>query len=359
MTARANPDTPAEAGPLPARFERVVDGKQTGLFVLANRGCVEIRVTNYGGRIVSWLAPDRDGNLADIVLGYDNLQDYIDSKEPYFGATIGRYANRIARGRFTLDGIEYNIPPNNGPNSLHGGPKGFHAVVWDARQPDPRTLELTLLSPDGDQGFPGNLRVKMVYALTDDNALTITYEAVTDKPTIVNLTNHSFFNLHGAGGGDIGGHLLEIRASHCTPTDAAHIPTGEIAPVAGTPFDFRRLAPIGERKGLNFVLDRPATPAVAPGDDGLFLAARAIGPETGRVLEVRTDQPGLQLYCADNLDDSFRGKHGKTYGRRSALCLETQLFPDSPNHAHFPSPILRPGETYRHTCVYKTAISPP
>ncbi|OAM88293.1 galactose mutarotase [Termitidicoccus mucosus] len=352
MTTRANPNTPAEAGPPPARFERVVDGKQTGLFVLANRHGVEIRVTNHGARIVSWLAPDRDGNLADIVLGYDTIQDYISSREPYFGAAIGRCANRIARGRFTLDGVEYSIPPNNGPNALHGGPKGFHAVVWDARQPDPRTLELALLSPDGDQGFPGNLRVKMVYTLTDDNELKITYEAVTDRPTIVNLTNHSFFNLHGAGSGDIGGHLLEIRAGHCTPTDAAHIPTGEIVSVAGTPFDFRRPAPIGERKGLNFVLDPYGTRTARP----LPIAARVVEPHSGRVLEVRTDQPGLQLYCSDSLPAGITGKQGKPYGRRSALCLETQRFPDSPNHANFPSATLRPGETYRHVCVYKTAV---
>ncbi len=355
MTACANPNPPVEAGPPPAGFESVVDGRQTGLFILANRHGVEIRVTNHGARIVSWLAPDRDGNLADIVLGYDNLPDYLASPEPYFGAAIGRCANRIARGRFTLDGVECTIPPNNGPHALHGGPKGFHAVVWDARQPDPRTLELALLSPDGDQGFPGNLRVKMVYALTDDNELKITYEAVTDRPTIVNLTNHSFFNLHGAGSGGIGGHLLEICAGHCTPADAAHIPTGEIAPVAGTPFDFRRPAPIGGRKGLNFVLDRPAGPDLASGR-ALPLAARAIGPETGRVLEVRTDQPGLQLYCSDSLPAGITGKQGKPYGRRSALCLETQRFPDSPNRAHFPSATLRPGETYRHVCVYKTAV---
>jgi aldose 1-epimerase len=326
----------------------------TGLFVLANAGGVELCVTSHGARIVSWLAPDRRGIPGDIVLGFDNVQAYINSAEPYFGAAIGRFANRIARGRFTLGGVEYRLPVNNAPNTLHGGPKGFHTVVWDTRQPDARTLELTHFSPDGDQGFPGNLRVGMRYTLTDDNALVITYEAVTDKPTVVNLTNHSFFNLRGAGAGDIGGHLLSIRAGHCTPTDATLIPTGEIAPVSGADRDFRLPAPIGarRRRGLNFVLDRAGA-----GTDGVFPAARVVEPESGRVLEVLTDQPGLQLYCGDALDGSIKGKGGKPYGRRSAFCLETQNFPDAPNHHNFPSSILRPGETYRHTCIYKTSVS--
>lgn len=335
---------PTRSGLHHRRFRQFIGGKQSGLFVLANTRGVEICVTSYGARIVSWLAPDRDGTPGDIVLGYDNIQSYIDSPEPYFGAAIGRYANRIARGRFTLDGIEYRIPVNNAPNALHGGPNGFHTVVWETRQPDTRTLEFTHLSPDNDQGFPGNLRVNMVYALTDDNALAITCEATTDKPTVVNFTNHTFFNLDGAGSGDIGAHLLSIHASHCTPVDATHIPTGEIASVAGTPFDFRHPAPIGARKGLNFVLDRAAP------------AAHAVSQKTGRVLEVLTDQPGLQLYCADKLPPGITGKNNHPYTPRSAFCLEPQHFPDSPNHPAFPSTVLRPGQTYRHTCIYKTLV---
>ncbi|MDR2674758.1 MAG: galactose mutarotase [Opitutaceae bacterium] len=352
------PAAPSLAAARPAipvkSFGALPDGRAARLYTLANLQGVKVSVTNYGARIVSWIVPDRDGNPGDIVLGFDNVQDYINSKERYFGAAIGRYANRISRGRFTLDGVEYRISPNEGPNALHGGPGGFHAILWDTRQPDARTLECTRLSPDGDQGFPGNLQVRMRYTLTDDNALVITYEAVTDRPTVVNLTNHSFFNLRGAGAGDIGGHLLSIRAGHCTPTDDMLIPTGEIAPVSGADRDFRLPAPIGarRRRGLNFVLDRAGA-----GTAGVFPAARVVEPESGRVLEVLTDQPGLQLYCGDALDGSIKGKDGKTYGRRSALCLETQNFPDSPNHHNFPSSILRPGETYRHTCIYKTSVS--
>jgi aldose 1-epimerase len=349
------PAAPSFAATQPAipvkSFGTLPGGRTARLHTLANSQGVKITVTDYGARIVSWISPDRDGNPGDIVLGFDSVQDYISSKERYFGAAIGRYANRIARGRFTLDGMEYRISSNDGPNALHGGPGGFHAILWGIRQPDARALEFTHISADGDQGFPGALRVKIVYILTDDNELKITYEAVTDKPTVVNLTNHSFFNLDGAGSGDIGGQLLAVHAGHWLPIDAMYIPTGEIASVAGTPRDFRQSAPIGGRKGWSFVLDRTGA-----GRDGLHLAARLVAPKSGRVLEVRTDQPGLQVYCGDNLDGAIKGKAGKPYTRRSSICLETQHFPDSPNNPHFLPTVLRPGETYRHTCVYKTSV---
>jgi aldose 1-epimerase len=289
--------------------------------------------------------------------------DYVNSADPYFGAAIGRYGNRIADGRFILGGVEYKIPANNGENALHGSPRGFQAFVWDTRQPDRRTLEFTHRSPDDDQGFPGDLRVKMVYILTDDNELKITYTATTDKPTVINLTHHSFFNLHGAGNGTVNDHLLTIAASRYTPVSAALIPTGVLPGVDGTPFDFRKPTLIGARIDANdihlkngadydhnWVRDHPVAA------DTLFLAARAVEPKSGRVLEVRTDQPGVQFYGGNFLDGAIKGKGGKTYGHRTAFCLETQHFPDSPNQPGFPATTLRPGETYRHTCVYKTAV---
>lgn len=341
-----------------AKFQKQIGGKTSDLFVMTNKQGVEICVTSYGARIVSWLTPDRDGKMDDIVLGYDNVRDYIDSKEPYFGAAIGRYGNRIAKGKFTLDDVEYTIPINNTPNALHGGPGGFQSVVWDARQIDDATVEFQLLSKDGDQGFPGNLRVTMVYALTDANELRISYKATTDKPTVINLTHHSFFNLHGAGNGTVNDHFLMIAADKYTPVTNVLIPTGEIAPVAGTPMDFRTPTAIGARvdapfdqlnNGLgydhNWVLNRTG--------NALQLAATVTDPRSGRVLEVFTTEPGLQFYGGNFLDDSFKGKGGKAYGFRSALCLETQHYPDSPNQKNFPSTVLRPGEIYTHECVYK------
>ncbi|AWI09870.1 aldose epimerase family protein [Ereboglobus luteus] len=363
---RNETSAPTKSGLHRERFQKVIDGKQSDLFVLTNSKGVEICVTSYGARVVSWLVPGRDGKMEDIVLGYDNVQGYIDSNEPYFGAAIGRFGNRIAKGKFTLDGNEYTVPINNAPNALHGGTKGFQAVVWNTRQPDSRTLEFNIVSPDGDQGFPGNLGVKMVYTLTDDNELKITYEAMTDKPTVLNLTHHSFFNLLGAGNGSINDHLLTLNASRYTPVSDVLIPTGQIASVDGTPMDFRKPTVVGSRLDQNFeqlkngagydhnwVLDRPASDA---GTGKLFLAARVVEPRSGRVLEVRTDQPGIQFYGGNFLNDSFKGKQGKTYGHRSAIVLETQRFPDSPNQPAFPSTVLRPGETYRHICIYKTLV---
>ncbi|OAM86933.1 galactose mutarotase [Termitidicoccus mucosus] len=362
-----------KSGLLRTDFQQEIDGKKSDLYVLTNKNGVEIAVTSYGARVVSWLTPDRAGKFDDIVLGYDNVQGYVASAEPYFGAAIGRYGNRIAKGRFTLDGAHYAIPANNGENALHGGPRGFQSFVWDTRQPDHRTLEFTHLSQDGDQGFPGNLQVKMVYTLTDDNELKITYEATTDKPTPVNLTHHSFFNLHGTRDGTdgdrlrtINDHLLTLHASHYTPVAPDLIPTGELPAVEGTPMDFRAPVPIGARINADFtqlkngagydhnwILDRPATDA---GTGKLYLAARAVEPASGRVLEVRTDQPAIQFYGGNFLNDTFKGKHGKTYAHRTAFCLETQHYPDSPNQPAFPSTILRPGQTYRHLCIYKTLV---
>ncbi|MDF9832295.1 aldose 1-epimerase [Ereboglobus sp. PH5-5] len=339
-------------------FQKQIDGKQADLFVMRNNKGVEICATNYGARIVSWLAPDRGGNMEDIVLGYESVQDYIDSKEPYFGAAIGRFGNRIANGKFTLDGVEYTIPINNAPNALHGGPAGFQSIVWDARQVNPATVEFRLLSKDGDQGFPGNLAVTMTYALTDDNELKISYRATTDKPTVINLTHHSFFNLHGAGNGSVNDHILTINADNYTPVSSALIPTGEMASVSGTPMDFRQPTVIGARVDADFeqlkngagydhnwVLNKPG--------GGLQFAAKIIEPKSGRVLEVRTTEPGMQFYGGNFLNASLKGKGGKTYDARTAFCFETQHFPDSPNQKNFPSTVLRPGETYTQECVYK------
>ncbi|MDR1789395.1 MAG: galactose mutarotase [Opitutaceae bacterium] len=336
------------SGLAPENFQRRLAGRQTGLFVLQNNRGEEVCLTNYGARIVSWLVPGRDGSVADIVLGFDTLDAYLASPEPYFGAAIGRFANRIACGRFALDGIEHRLALNDGPNTLHGGPGGFHSRVWDVLRHDARSVEFALLSPHGDQGFPGNLRVRLQCELADDGALSLVTTAETDRLTVVNFTNHSFFNLNGAGSGDIDGHILAIRAGHYTPVDDHLIPTGEIAPVAGTPFDFRDPAPIAGRLGRNLILDGQVAA------DGLRHAARVIAPESGRILDVLTNQPGLQLYCGQLLDGAIKGKGGLTYGRRSALCLEPQHFPDSPNHPSFPSTQLRPSTLFRHICVYRS-----
>ena len=302
-------------------------------------------------------------NPATFVLGFDNLDGYL-AKEPYFGALIGRYGNRIGNARFKLDGAEYKLPANDGPNSLHGGLRGFDKRVWTAREihGEHPALELTYLSKDGEEGYPGNLSAKVVYSLTDDNALRIDYTATTDKDTVLNLTNHSYFNLAGEGNGDNLKHEIMINADRFTPIDGTLIPTGELRKVENTPFDFRKPALIGARidaddeqikfgKGYdhNFVLNRSGT--------GLSLAARVTDAESGRVLEVLTTQPGLQFYTGNFLDGSIHGKGGKTYGRRSAFCLETQHFPDSPNKPSFPSTVLKPGETYRESTVFRFSTS--
>jgi aldose 1-epimerase len=344
-------------------FGKMADGKLIDLYTLTNHQGMRVAITNYGGIVVSIVVPDSKGRVADVVLGFDNLEGYL-AKEPYFGALIGRYGNRIGNARFKLNGVEYKLPANDGPNSLHGGFQGFDKRVWTAREirGEHPALELTYLSKDGEEGYPGDLRAKVVYSLTDDNALRIDYTATTDKETVVNLTNHSYFNLAGEGNGDILKHEIMINADRFTPIDGTLIPTGELRKVENTPFDFRKPAMIGARidaddeqikfgKGYdhNFVLNRSGA--------GLSLAARVTDPGSGRVLEVLTTQPGLQFYTGNFLDGSVHGKGGKSYGRRSAFCLETQHFPDSPNKPSFPSTTLKPGQTYRESTVYRFSTS--
>lgn len=338
-----------------------VDGQEVFLYTLSNARGAEARITNYGGIVVSLKMPDRNGKLDDIVLGFDNLDGYLKNGGFYIGAIIGRYGNRIAKGRFTLNGVEYKLATNNGENHLHGGVKGFDKVVWDAkplRTKSGAALELTYLSRDGEEGYPGNLRVKVIYTLTDSDELKIDYSATTDKDTIVNLTSHSYFNLAGQGNGSILNHQLMINAANFTPIDATSIPTGELRSVKGTPFDFTRLTAIGahineadEQLKLgtgydhNFVLD---------GRSGVLrLAAKASEPTTGRVMEVWTTEPGLQFYTGNFLDSTITGKGGKVYQQRYGFCLETQHFPDSPNKPQFPSTVLRKGGSYHTTTIYR------
>ena len=339
------------------------DGVSVYIYTLTNSKGMEARITNYGGILVSLVVPDKSGKLDDIVLGYDSLSGYI-KNSPYFGALIGRYGNRIAKGKFTLEGKEYSLAVNNGANTLHGGLKGFDKVVWDAKERKGKSglsLVLTYLSKDGEEGYPGNLRVKVVYTLTDNNELKIDYTATTDKATVVNLTHHSYFNLAGAGMGDILSHELTINASKFTPIDEGLIPTGELKDVAGTPFDFTKPAQIGSRinaddqqlkfgKGYdhNFVLERKGK--------GMTLAARAEEKTTGRVMEVFTTEPGVQFYSGNFLDGTNIGKKGAAYKFRYGFCLETQHFPDSPNEPKFPSTVLKPGKKYSTSTVYKFSV---
>jgi aldose 1-epimerase len=334
-----------------------VGGAAVSIFTLTNRNGVEAKITNYGGIITSLKVPDSKGVLADVVLGFDTLDDYVTKNSPHFGATIGRYGNRIGKARFSLNGKEYKLAANNGENSLHGGNIGFNKVVWTPRElPDGR-LELTYFSKDGEEGYPGNLKVTVVFTLTDTNALRIEYSATTDKDTVVNLTNHTYFNLKGAGNGDILDHRVAINASKYTPVDAGLIPTGELRSVAGTPFDFHNPHAIGERinandeqlklgKGYdhNWVLDRKSS-------NGLEGAAEVTAG--GRTLEVYTTEPGVQFYTGNFLDGTLKGKGGKVYAQRSGFCLETQHFPDSPNQPKFPSTVLKPGQTYKTTTEFR------
>ena len=342
-------------------FGKTPDGQPVDLYVLSNKNGVEAAITNYGGAVVSLKVPDRNGKFGDVVLGYDALDGYVNDKS-YFGAIVGRYGNRIGHAQFSIDGKTYTLAKNNGENSLHGGIKGFNKAVWAAKElpaKNGQSLELTYLSKDGEEGFPGNLHVRVVYTLTDSNELKIEYSATTDKKTVVNLTNHTYFNLAGPGSGDILGHQLVIEADKFTPVDASLIPTGELRDVPGTPLDFGKATAIGARIDQddeqlklghgydhNFVLRRAAGAPIS-------LAARVVEPNTGRVLEVWTTEPGVQFYTGNFLDGTARGKGGLTYARRSAFCLETQHFPDSPNQPKFPSVVLNPGEKYSTTTTYK------
>ncbi|NOY37122.1 MAG: galactose mutarotase [Chlorobi bacterium] len=345
----------------PAAFDTTMDGKKVSLYVLANKAGMEIAITNYGGRIVSVMSPDKEGHLADIVLGFDNIHDYVNI-DNNFGALIGRYANRIAKGRFVLDGKEYLLEKNNGENHLHGGSHGFHTKVWDVVQASDSIIVLHYLSKDMEAGYPGNLDVHVTYTLTEDNALHISYAATTDKTTIVNLTNHSYFNLKGAGEGNILDHILTIHAKYFTPVGKDLIPTGVIMPVAGTPFDFRQPEVIGKRINddnpqlvfghgydHNWVLKIKAS-------DSLVLAAKVLEPVSGRTLEVYTIEPGLQVYTGNFLDGTVKGKKGKVYPFRGAICLETQHFPDSPNKPDFPSVVLQSGKAYHSYCIFRFGV---
>jgi aldose 1-epimerase len=343
------------------------DGKPVTIFTLSNNNGMKVQITNFGGKVVSIFAPDRDGFSADVVLGYATYPEW-EAGNPYFGALIGRFGNRIANGKFSIDRETYQLALNDGPNALHGGPKfGFHNVLWGAKEiryGDAYGIELSYTSPDGEEGYPGNLDVRVVYLLNDQNELIIRYFANTDRPTPVNLTHHSFFNLRGAGSGDILGHNLMINADLFTPVDSTLIPTGELRPVAGTPFDFASFRTIGERiahkdaqleygKGYdhNFVLNKNIDLA-----GKLQLAATVLEPESGRRMDVLTTEPGLQFYSGNFLDGSDIGKAGLRYTFRSAFCLETQHFPDSPNKANFPNTILLPGVDFISETVYKFSI---
>jgi aldose 1-epimerase len=337
------------------------DGIPVELFTLRNAKGAEVGICNYGGLVISLKVPDRNGHFGDVVLGYDNLAGYI-KDTPYFGAMIGRYGNRIAKGKFTLDGKEYTLAVNNGPNALHGGLKGFDKVVWEPRvlaRPDGPALELRYTSKDGEEGYPGNLSVTAVYTLTEDNGLELQYTATTDKDTVLNLTQHSYFNL--AGKGTILDHQVMMPADKFTPVDSTLIPTGELKPVDGTPFDFRTPSAIGARIAQddeqlkfgngydhNWVMNKPM--------GQLGLMARVSEPTTGRVLEVFSTEPGLQFYTGNFLDGKITGKGGWVYNFRNGFCMEPQHYPDSPNQPNFPSVVLKPGQVYKNTIIFKFSV---
>jgi len=336
---------------------KTAEGEDVTLYTLRNAGGVETTITNYGGRVVTLLVPDRTGQKADVVLGFDSLDGYL-KENPFFGALAGRYGNRIGKGKFSLNGMDYTLAKNNGENSLHGGIRGFDKKVWKASQ-DGQKLELTYISRDGEEGFPGTMTTVVTYTLTDKNELRIDYAITTDKDTVKNVTNHSYFNLAGQGEGDILGHQVTLSADRYTPVDSGLIPTGELASVTGTPFDFRQPHAIGERidaagdqqikfgKGYdhNFVLNGEMG---TPHD-----VAKITEPKSGRVMDVSTTEPGVQFYTGNFLDGTLTGKGGKVYKHRYGFCLETQHFPDSPNKPAFPTTVLKPGERYQSTTIYR------
>ena len=343
-------------------FGTTPDGQAVDLYTLRNATGAEATIMTYGGTVTSLKVPDKSGTIGDVVLGYDSLDGYIKSS-PFFGCLVGRYGNRIAKGQFSLDGKTYTLATNNPPNNLHGGPVGFDKRVWTAAKADvgpqgPR-LVLTYLSKDGEEGFPGNLKVTATYTLTDDNALRLDYTATTDKDTVCNLTQHSYFNL--AGRNDILGHLVTINADKFTPVDATLIPTGELKPVDGTPFDFRKPTPIGLRinnddEQLRFGSGYDHNWVINKAWGKLECMARVTDPTSGRVLEVWSTEPGVQFYTANFLDGSITGKGGWVYQRRNAFCFEPQHYPDSPNHPQFPTTELKPGQTYQNTIIYKFSV---
>jgi aldose 1-epimerase len=344
---------PKGAGVEKKEFGKTPDGTAVEEYTLTNKNGVKAKVITYGAILTELHVPDKDGKLTDVVLGFDDLKGYL-AGHPYFGATVGRVANRIAKGKFTLDGKEYKLAVNNGPNALHGGVKGFDKVVWKAEpSKNAASVKFTYVSADGEEGYPGKLTATVTYMLTDKNELRLDYTATTDKATPVNLTNHSYFNLAGPASGDILDHEIMIAADKYTPTDDTLIPTGEIKPVKGTPYDLTTPTPIGKHIGelkggydINYVLNR--SDAKEPP-----LAARVREPKSGRVMEVYTTEPGIQFYTGNFLDGTIKGKGGVVYKKHQGFCLETQHFPDSVNHKEFPSTIVEPGKTYKQTTIYQ------
>jgi aldose 1-epimerase len=351
-----------------SEFSGKIDGKEVRLYTLSNKNGMVTQISNFGGKVLNLWTPDRNGKFDDVVTGFASFDAFKKARGSYFGALIGRYGNRIAQGKFSLDGVEYQLPLNNGKNSLHGGPRGFHNVVWEARpfknKNKEEALELKYLSPDGEMGYPGNLLVTVIYTLTHNNALKIEYSATTDKKTVVNLTNHTFFNLHGFSSGEaksINSHVLQINASRYNPTDETLIPTGEMKPVSGTPMDFTKPVRIGDRvdqefpdlqhaKGYdhNWILDKKAGKLTA--------AAVVYEPSNGRLMRVLTTEPGMQFYGGNFFKGKETGKYGEVYHHRTSFAMETQHFPDSPNQPAFPTTVLNPGETYRHVCIYQFGV---
>ena len=349
------------SGLQPENFKMAIDGKNTRLFTLVNKNKMEVCITNYGGRIVSMMVPDKDGTMRDVVLGFDSIQDYA-TYPTDFGASIGRYANRINQGKITVEGVEYQLPQNNFGHCLHGGPRGFQYQVFDAEQLDDHTLSLSYLSKDMEEGFPGNLKCKVVFTLQEDNALDIKYSAETDRATVINMTNHSYFNLDGDPSCNNSDYLLTIDADHYTPVDSTFMTTGEIAPVDSTDFDFRKPVAIGARinndceqlrygKGIdhNWVLNTKGS-MERP-------CASLQSPKTGIKLDVYTDEPGIQIYAGNFLDSTLTGKKGVVYGHRASVCMETQKYPDTPNKPEWPSVLLKPGEVYSSHTVFKFTIA--
>lgn len=344
-------------------FQKEIDGKKTDLFILKNKCGNEVALTNYGGALLTIMVPDKNGVHANVVQGHDSIDHVVNSHEPFLSTLIGRYGNRIAGGKFNLDGKEYQLAVNNGPNHLHGGPTGFHARVWDAKQTDQQTVVMNYLAADGEEGFPGNLQMEVIFTFTDDNELIIDYKGTTDKKTIVNMTHHGFFSLSGLANptATVDNNIVTINADWYTPVDEVSIPTGEIAPVEGTPMDFRTPHTVGSRIDEKFqqliygvgydhcyVLNKKE-----PGE--LTFAAKCVEPVSGRVMEVYTTEPGVQVYTA-NWHNGFEGAHGATFPARSAICFEAQHFPDTPNKGHFPSVVLNPGETYKQRTIYKFGV---
>ena len=354
-------EKPTQSGLMVSSFKEEVNGKENNLFVMKNANGMEVCVTNFGARIVSVMVPDKNGELKDVVLGFDSIKGYLNNQTD-FGATIGRYGNRIAKGKFKLNKTEYQLTLNNGENSLHGGISGFQYQMFDITQPDSVTLVCSILSPDGDNGYPGNLNAKVTYKLTTDNAISLSYEAETDQPTVVNLTNHSYFNLSGNPSNTVSDHIVYLDCNNYTPVNGVMIPTGKIEKVKGTPMDFTTPTAIGARiddikfaqlklaggYDHNWVFNKPG--------DISNLACKVTCPSTGISLEVYTTEPGVQFYTGNFLDGTLTGKKGIVYNKRAGLCLETQHYPDSPNQPKFPSTVLKPGEKYTSECIYKFGV---